>query len=282
MKIISNETKKTIINTQVIILSLIGTVIAMIYACQAIQGYGGFNQTQFESIDHNPCPALFSLYTHWIGGMYENITSKVFYIYIVFASSLSYAFLYINEHKKENTYNNTSMGYRLSKYVSNFVSSGLIAAVPLIINLFVTALFIPANVPDSRFNLYYPVFYGEHLSELFYTHPVVYEFIYILSVFVLCGLLGCFTYYCAMTTNNRVLTFIIPILFILFCDFNKKNYLFGNNDISPISYITASSKLIRNYSALFVEIVVLFLFTFISTVIGHPGSKKNEGKTVKE
>ena len=282
MKIISNEIKKTITNIQVIILSLIGTVIAMIYAFQAVQGYSGFNKIQFETIDHNPYPALFSLYTHWIGGMYENTTSMVFFVYIVFASSLSYAFSYINEHKKGETLKNTTLSFRLSKYASIFISSGLIAAVPLIINQFVTALFIPARTPDSRYNLYYPVFYGEHFSELFYTHPLVYEFVYILSVFVLCGFLGCFTYYCAVTTNNRILTFIIPILFLIFCDFNKKNYLFGNNDISPISYITASSKLIRNYAAFCVEVIILFLFTFIFTVIRNLRDDKKERKTVKK
>ena len=90
------------------------------------------------------------------------------------------------------------MPYYLAKYAALFVSGGLAVVTPLLFNFLLTAMFIPAVRPDPSYLTAYGIGPASFLSMLFYAHPFLYVFAYLLIDFLFCpyGLYPCQKSYC--------------------------------------------------------------------------------------
>lgn len=72
------------------------------------------------------------------------------------------------------------MRYYFAKYIVTFTSGFLLAAIPLLINVIITACYIPAYKPDPLEQLYSGQYYGQYLANIFYSEPFAFMIIFIL------------------------------------------------------------------------------------------------------
>lgn len=262
MNVLIKEIKKSICNIFFIIPLAIFVIISIINAISIIFNYCNYNNTMNlnEILNHNTLAPTFSVYNLWIGGKDLNNISKIFFFLILISPVLPYSQSYcLGENKSILT--NNSINYKCSKYISVFLSSGLLVSIPLIINLICLALFIPATTPDSVYDIYYNVFSFEFLSEIFYSYPLIYEILYIILFFVFCGLLGCCGYACYIICSRPLISILTPTFLLAIIHLINKVFL-QNIDISPISYMNVASSVFRNYKILFIEMFILFAITF--------------------
>lgn len=80
------------------------------------------------------------------------------------------------------------MRYYFAKYIVTFTSGFLLAAIPLLINVIITACYIPAYKPDPLEQLYSGQYYGQYLANIFYSEPFAFMIIFILIPGLFCGL----------------------------------------------------------------------------------------------
>ena len=63
--------------------------------------------------------------------------------------------------------------YFVSKIIAAFLSGGTAVVIPLILNLFLTALFVPALRPDAS-TMMFSINDGSMFSDIYYSKPFVY------------------------------------------------------------------------------------------------------------
>jgi hypothetical protein len=92
-----------------------------------------------------------------------------------------------------------------------FLSGGVVAVIPMILSLLLNLCVFPLDVPQACTAMYL-MSRNVVLSNLFYRHPLIYVFIYILWVFLLVGLLSCSCFVAAFIMENRFVIIIVPFI----------------------------------------------------------------------
>lgn len=277
MNVLKRELRKLIFNGGFIASLFVLVVISLINAVQVIAKYYNYIDVVCINniLDHNTLAPTLSVYTLWIGGK-ENIFGNIFFS-IIFGllsvpCSISY---YLDIKRKSLVVNNTQSKIKNNfiKYISVFISSGLLVTIPLLINLMIFLLFVPATVPDSVYDIYYNIFSFEFLSDIFYSYPLLYVLIYIFAFFVFCGLIGTLGYVFLLLFKRPLISILMPLVLIMLIHFTCEFMIQPNIIISPISYMNVASNVLRNYQILIAEIFLLFLLTFPVSVFGNKDVK---------
>ena len=115
-----------------------------------------------------------SLYNVWIGSISGDLFfTTIFYFILPLAATLPFSFSLSDESKsgylRQMTLKKGQMRYYFAKYIVTFTSGFLLAAIPLLINVIITACYIPAYKPDPLEQLYSGQYYGQYLANIFYT-----------------------------------------------------------------------------------------------------------------
>lgn len=162
-------------------------------------------------------------------------------------------------------------GYLIGKYTAVFVSAGSVCVIPLVLNLLLTCMFIPALLPQKGTAMF-SLFSGCMLADVFYTHPFLYLGIYLLIDFIMTGLFACFALTVSKFMFNQYLVLFTPfIAFLLlqtifqFTYFNAAGPYFVMN---PLQMTWESSAIVIT------EIVLLFCVTF--GLFYFSGGKKHD------
>lgn len=100
-----------------------------------------------------------SLYNVWIGSISGDLFfTTIFYFILPLAATLPFSFSLSDESKsgylRQMTLKKGQMRYYFAKYIVTFTSGFLLAAIPLLINVIITACYIPAYKPDPLEQLY--------------------------------------------------------------------------------------------------------------------------------
>lgn len=114
-----------------------------------------------------------SLYNVWIGSISGDLFfTTIFYFILPLAATLPFSFSLSDESKsgylRQMTLKKGQMRYYFAKYIVTFTSGFLLAAIPLLINVIITACYIPAYKPDPLEQLYSGQYYGQYLANIFY------------------------------------------------------------------------------------------------------------------
>lgn len=271
--------KKAIFNKYFIVICFLGIVIAIMHSYEAISTYSDISQSiqYYSSKEQNPHASITNAFTMWIGWDQKNKYSKLLYRILPLISVLPYCWSYSKEKKigiaNKNIVQNGKWKYHFSKYTSVFISSGLVMAIPLIINFLTILLFIPPIYPDSVYDIYYGIFSCNFMADMFYMHPFVYVGIFIALSFIYCGLFGCLGYAISVFLPNRILSVSFPIVAVLLTEHIKNRVLEDNaiqrNNFSPYSFLCPAKSLNTNYKIVCLEIVMLFLITFFGPVLKY-------------
>ncbi|WP_303834887.1 hypothetical protein [Ruminococcus flavefaciens] len=282
MNNIKNEIKKSLFNIYFILPCFLGIVLSLIYAFKAIDIYSEYcKHVSFDEVlTQNTLAPTFNAFMIWIGGprLEDDKSTIIFFWYVILAAAVPYTWSYCAERRKAKKLQKTySVGIkqRIDKYISVFISSGLISAVSLLINLAVILLFIPATKPDPVYNIYYREFSSSLTGEIYYSFPIVYEIIYIAFFFAFCGLIGCVGYSVSLIIKNEIAAVLSPVILILAIHFSKNRLYSTYKLFSPFEYMNVADRIFRNSKIMLMEMLIMFLLSFSIVLIMFPKKKKH-------
>lgn len=148
-----------------------------------------------------------SVFEKWIGGEQSSVFPKLYFLVIPLIMAIPYGGS-LQEDLKSGYVKNicTRIGkgkYFAAKYIVTF-TAGMFAVIPLILNFVISAMFLPAVIPQAS-SLFYTINARSMMGELFYQHPYVYLCLYLLIDMVFFGLLA---------TVSLVVTFVSEYTYV--------------------------------------------------------------------
>lgn len=111
-----------------------------------------------------------------------------------------------------------------ARYLSVFVSSGLLAVIPLVINLLIIACFLPAYIPRVTDAMYIDLAPSDLFANVFFSSPLLYVFLKLAVNFVLCGLWAAMIMGLATVWTNRVVLICVPYIILLLVKHVGENF----------------------------------------------------------
>ena len=271
------EIRKSLANKYFIIICIFGIVISLLHSYIIISDYKGISQALevYSSKGQNPYSPITNTFTLWIGWDYKSKYSKLLFNIFPLLSVTPYCWSYSSEYRKGITNNsiikNGVSHYHLAKYTAVFVSSGLIMAIPLLINFLAILLFVPPISPDSVYDIYYGVFSNSFMADTFYMHPFIYVLTFIILNFIYCGLFGCLGYAISTIIPSRIISVLAPVFTILAIDYTKNSVIEQNaierKNFSPKAFLCPAKSLDTNNVIVIVEIIALFIITFFIPIL---------------
>lgn len=185
--IFKNEMKRAFINRNMFIAVFIGCVIAVmqvikcsIPAIESLKLYELYGKAEYPD----------SLFNTWIGGVGYTYHAVLYTILIPLIAIFPYAGSLYQDIKSgyvKIIFTKVSKKkYFVSKIIAAFLSGGTAVVIPLILNLFLTALFVPALRPDAS-TMMFSINDGSMFSDIYYSKPFVYILLYMLLIFMMAG-----------------------------------------------------------------------------------------------
>jgi hypothetical protein len=188
---------------------------------------------------------LFSAWMGLRGSVYQSVYFYVLPLLCVLPFGTSYCSDIKTGYVNNIVIRGEKKSYYAAKFVAVFVSGGVIAAFPLLLNLLLCMGFFPASevVAGTRM---FGVFARGIFSDIFYHNPFLYVFLYIMFDFCFFGLLNCVTLFISCLDNNKFIVAVAP--FILYFSMHTFCiWLLGVSAWSPerytcFTYFTDSAK----------------------------------------
>ena len=181
-----------------------------------------------------------SVFAKWIG--IETYTSGYSLFFFAFPLLVCIGYGWSFRQEMDNGYINqiVSRGgkkrYFASKYVSTFLSGGIILTLPLLLNLLFGMAYTNLALPDPVYT-YFNMGNRNFLGPLFFTHPLWFCFLYMLTDFVFGGALACLCMTFSYFIKGRVLALPIPFLLLMVWDHISKTYFVQEDTIYTASVL---------------------------------------------
>lgn len=167
----------------------------------------------------------------------KNVGNRYYYLLVTalpILAALPYGTAFINDLHSGVVYQfltrTKRRNYFFAKLLVTFVSGGITAMLPLVVNLLVCMCYLPWGTPLYGY-LRYPVKDNMVLMQLYYTHPVAYVLIYLLYTFVLYGLINCLCLACVYVEDNRIAIMLTPFI-LYFSTHVLLEYICGSSSYS--------------------------------------------------
>lgn len=159
-----------------------------------------------------------SVFAGWIGNAGYSMQSFLFYMLLPILVTIPFGDSFFADNKsgyiKNVLIRVKKKKYYLSKYIATFISGGLVIVIPLLINLIVSSMFLPSHLPQVISG--YPIGAASMWSKIFYTHPYVYIFSYLLIDFIFSGLIATIALSISLISEYRFSVVFMPFLIYLF------------------------------------------------------------------
>ena len=212
----------------------------------------------------------FSLYNTWIGSITGDLFFTVIFYYILpLAACLPFSLSLLDEIKsgylRQMAIKKGQVRYYLAKYIVTFVSGFLLAVIPLVINILITACYLPAYTPDPLDQIYSSQYFGRYLASVFYSKPLLFVVIFTILPGVFCGLWADLVMSLSLFVHNKFAVVIIPYI-ALFFENSFFEALFSNRtalDLYPFYFLRGNSD---GNIAIVTCIVIALLIITLSTV----------------
>ncbi|MCL2083308.1 MAG: hypothetical protein FWH04_08775 [Oscillospiraceae bacterium] len=275
------ECKKAILNKLFLAVILIGCTITMFSLIPCLRAfYRDMNflekMSQDTSVLRNPMMPLNSLFNHWIGSEAITPGSTDYFFLFPLLIAIPYGWSYCAEQRsgyiKNMVIRSGRWQYHLSKYIALFLSGGLAMVIPLLFNFLTVAMFVPAVTPDPHYITGYGIISSSFLSELFYTKPFLYVFLYLAIDFIYCGLIACLCFSFATVIKNRAVVVLLPFFVLLGFNYVCSSFIYTSSNVvytelSPMNFLRPVGAYDTNGFVVSVGIAILFTITFSTTVV---------------
>ena len=209
--------------------------------------YEGMSAISGNSTDiiYDPHIGINTVFNCWIGGEPFSLGSSIYFFVFPLLIALPYGWSYSEERKcgyrRMMITKTGKKKYYCAKYVAVFLSGGVAMVLPLIFNFWLTLLVVPAILPDVTMNMFYGVFGGSFLAELYYTVPFLYVAIYLFIDFVYCGFLVCICMAVSGIVRQKWGVVLIPFLLLLFVhvitDYIYSDPSVAYKELSPLYFL---------------------------------------------
>lgn len=210
-----------------------------------------------------------NVFNTWLGGT-VNFESSLLVRIIPLLAVLPFSATYYTDKKNgivKNYYVRVKKkDYLLAKYVTVFLTGGIVCVAPFILNLFVSAIILPSLTPE--------VAAGQGLnvnalwSEIFYTKPYLYVFLFMGIIFIFSGLLACLTLLVSNFANNRFVALAFPFLLCMLLN------MILNNSTNIFIRCLAPSRILDirqmgpNYGPSIIFEIVFLLILTVTVFVG--------------
>lgn len=245
LRILRVECQKAIKNKMFVVSLCIGGLFCVMSALYMIGTYQE-DLAMASEFAGNAMTGIFSLYNYWIGGEWISSGFQLFFTMLPLLACIPYGWSLFSERKDGYIMNMAvrtgKRSYFLCKYIAVFMSGGLVVLLPMLFNLVMVAMYIPAIQPDINYIQYYSNEYGTMWSLLFYECPLLFCMLYLLLDFVFAGLFACMSMSAGMILQHKVAVVICPFLILLVLHYSRQFILWNRYiEISPINFLHASN-----------------------------------------
>jgi len=256
LSVLRNEYEK-LCKTKVfwIILALLTAITSAVAVTRSLDNVGSVGGMAYEMpkgdngffLEDNSVFAI-SLFNNWIGALSGDLFfTAIFYFLLPLAATLPYSFSLLDENRsgylRQMTLKKGQLRYYMAKYIVTFSSGLLVAVIPILINLIITACYLPAVTPDPLEQLYSNQPYGRYLSHIYHSKPFLFVGIFVTLPGVFCGLWATLTLCISLFVRNKYIVVIAPYLFLFF-ETAFFDALFANRtalQLSPFYFIRGSA-----------------------------------------
>ncbi len=160
-----------------------------------------------------------SVYNKWMGGEAESFQPFLYFLLLPILSILPFAGSFFEDYQsgfsKAYLIRTKRIHYYFAKALSVFLNSGIVVVIPLFVNLALTAMTLPALVPQSGAGTF-PVFAVNLFANIYYTKPVLYTAIYFILIFIFSGLLPTISLILSFVVKNKFIVMMAPFILCLF------------------------------------------------------------------
>lgn len=199
-----------------------------------------------------------SAFGKWIGGENGSVQPTLFYLVMPILCALPYGRSY--DYDLKSGYMNQlitrgeKQDYLKAKLSAAFLSGAVISGVPLLFDFLLTGTILPAVIPQSGTGLF-PIVATSVLSELYYIHPYIYTFLYLILDMIYFGLFNTIALWAVDFAENRFWIMLMPFMVYLFI-FCASGFV-GCSIIAPFLFLRPSQPIRSKLSILLIEIVLL-------------------------
>ena len=191
----------------------------------------------------NPDFSTYSLFTYLLFTRSDQPTTEIFYILFPLAAMLPYSWSLGRERKSgylQNVYTRTNrLRYLLSKGLTTFSVSFTAIAIPLTVNIIVTACMIPAFATDISSVIYTGMDETRLWSSVFYNAPFIYCLLMVLLSSCFAGLWGTVVQFLGAFASNPERMITASFIF-LYCLQAFEPMVAGIGSGSTIGYLSHS------------------------------------------
>lgn len=221
----------------------------------------------------------YSVFSRWMGSIMGQEPFATAYIYVcMLLAALPYCGLFVIDNKNQyilQYYSRVSRkSVHISRFITTFISGGIIVLIPVILNFMMTTMVLPALNPVEN---------GEFLnrgisfmSDLYCDHIFVYTFIYMIQIFLYGGAFSVISLAVSFYLDNTFLTIIMP--FVAFYGVGVVSTicvkLFNVYIFSPMTLICPSHLIMdQNLFAFIIEPVLVALISGIVYFVKGEGNE---------
>lgn len=157
--------------------------------------------------------------------------------------------------------------YLKSKFLANFIVSGITVSIPLLISLLMLITTQASINPDKISTL--TLGSGNLNLDMYLNHPILYIFLWIGIYFVFAGAISSIALGVSIVNRNKFIVLIAPFIILQAIDILFS--FIGINDYNVMRFLYLCSRV--NPLAMFITFVVMLMATFFSFYFG---GKSNE------
>ena len=215
-----------------------------------------------------------SLFSTWMGNELFPIQSYIFYLILPLLAVLPFGSSFFEDIKSGYIINVCTRVekkiYFKAKYLAVFLSGGVAVVAPLLLNLVLSSMFMPAFIPDN--GTVGTISPTTMAYEVFFTHPLVYVLMFIVIDFLFAGVIATLALSYTYFTEHRFGVMIVPFVFYFFI-YSLTN-LIDKTDYSLFFMLNGGAN--NNYLPVYT--LYLLLFFILSYVIFMWKGKKQDVK----
>ena len=215
-----------------------------------------------------------SLFSTWMGNELFPIQSYIFYLILPLLAVLPFGSSFFEDIKSGYIINVCTRVekkiYFKAKYLAVFLSGGVAVVAPLLLNLVLSSMFMPAFIPDN--GTVGTISPTTMVYEVFFTHPLIYVLMFIVIDFIFAGVIATLALSYTYFTEHRFGVMIVPFVFHFFI-YSLTN-LIDKTDYSLFFMLNGGAN--NNYLPMY--ILYFLLFFALSYVIFMWKGKKQDVK----
>ena len=224
LRMLKVEIKRAFINRLFLVSLIIGCIISILQVVERALPYA-------SGIDLYPNQYPPSLYNSCIGLSFS-MWSSIFYFVYPLLAAIPYADSFLTDKKSgylENIYTRgKKLNYLISKFVAVFLSGGFVVLLPLLLNILLTALCVPAVIPDASTG-FFPIFGYATGANIYYSTPIVYVLLFQILMFITAGVLSCSALLFSFVVKYKYIVLITPFLLFIAITYGSMLFSQGNS-----------------------------------------------------